>query len=172
MVLVARLGKTIGLRGCIRLHNLSDFPSQFKKGVSFFCAGKQLVIKAYNPSNRSILFEGYESVEKACELTNLELYQSMERTRKLCKLKKDEFFYFDILGCGLRIPERTLGFVRGIVETGGGYLFEVETDEALKNAGLPKIFFVPYADRFVSSIDTQKREILCKNEAYLILENS
>ena len=32
---VARLGKTVGLKGGLRLYNLSDFPTQFKKGAKF-----------------------------------------------------------------------------------------------------------------------------------------
>lgn len=170
--MVAKLGKTVGLKGYLKLHNLSDFPSQFKKGMSFFCANEKLTIKSYNPSNHSVLFEGYESIDKAQNLINLELRQSIENTRKFCKLKKDEFFYFDILGCELKTYERTLGIVQNIIEAGATYLFEVETDEILKNQGFSKTFFVPYLDQFVISIDTEKREILCKNEAYLILENS
>ena len=35
MLEVALLGKTIGLKGAIKLHNRSDFPSQFKKVQNF-----------------------------------------------------------------------------------------------------------------------------------------
>mgnify|MGYP003325207756 CR=1 FL=1 len=33
---VAKLGRTVGLKGALKLHNLSDFESQFKKGAKFF----------------------------------------------------------------------------------------------------------------------------------------
>lgn len=170
--MVAKLGKTVGLKGYLKLHNLSDFPSQFKKGLTLFCADRSLIIKAYNASNHTILFEDYESVEKARKLVNLELHQSIEETRRICKLKKDEYFYFDILGCRIKTCEQILGVVRGIVESGSSYIFEIDTDEILKDKGLSEIFFVPYGDKFVKSIDIEKREILCSNDAYLILENS
>ncbi|MEE6530752.1 nickel-dependent hydrogenase large subunit, partial [Campylobacter coli] len=43
-------------------------------------------------------------------LINLILYQSIEATRQTCILKKDEFFYFDILKCEVFDDERRLGF--------------------------------------------------------------
>ena len=33
---VAKIGKTIGLKGALKLHDKSDFPKQFKKGANFF----------------------------------------------------------------------------------------------------------------------------------------
>ncbi|EAI3302901.1 16S rRNA processing protein RimM, partial [Campylobacter jejuni] len=100
-VQVAKLGKTVGLKGYVKLHNLSDFSSQFKKDATFFIKNtkEMLKIKHYNANNSTVLFENYEDIEKAKELTNLILFQSIEKSRQTCKLKKDEFFYFDILEC-------------------------------------------------------------------------
>ncbi|EEP3626604.1 16S rRNA processing protein RimM, partial [Campylobacter jejuni] len=100
-VQVAKLGKTVGLKGYVKLHNLSDFSSQFKKDATFFIKNtkEMLKIKHYNTSNSTVLFENYEDIEKAKKLTNLILFQSIEKSRQTCKLKKDEFFYFDILEC-------------------------------------------------------------------------
>ena len=61
-MLVARLGRVVGVKGFVKLHNLSDFPQQFKKGVCFFDKEK----KAYTIKERqgeNVLFEGFESVE-------------------------------------------------------------------------------------------------------------
>ncbi|MDO8260641.1 MAG: ribosome maturation factor RimM, partial [Candidatus Magasanikbacteria bacterium] len=33
---IATIGKTVGLKGDMKLHIQSDFPEQFKKGSSFF----------------------------------------------------------------------------------------------------------------------------------------
>ena len=43
MLEVALLGKTIGLKGAIKLHNRSDFPSQFKKGAKFYLTDGETV---------------------------------------------------------------------------------------------------------------------------------
>lgn len=174
LVQVAKLGKTIGLKGYIKLHNLSDFPDQFKKNASFFCKDMRniLKIKDYNPSNNTALFEGFENIEEAKKLTHSILYQSIEESRKTCKLKKDEFFYFDILECQVRDSKQKLGKVVDILEISHSYLFEVSTDEELIKQGLAKSFFIPYLDKFIKKIDTEKRLIECKDEAFLILENS
>lgn len=173
LVQVAKLGKAVGLKGYMKLHNLSDFPKQFKKGTSFFCSkDKNLIIKHYNLNNSTILFENYENLDKAKELTNLILYQSIEKSRKTCKLKKDEFFYFDILECQIIDSKQRLGKVVDILEVSTSYLFEISTDEKLIKQGLAKSFFVPYNDKFIKKIDTEKKLIECKDEAFLILENS
>lgn len=171
---VAKLGKTVGLKGYLRLHNFSDFLKQFKKDSSFFIdkGRKKLIVKSYNHTNSSILFEGYESINLAQELVNTILYQSIEATRKTCKLNKDEFFYFDILGCQILFQEQILGKVVNILEVGNSFLFEIETDKEFFIKDYPKIFFIPYLDKFVSKIDIDKKNIFCTQDAFLILENS
>ncbi|TKX30526.1 ribosome maturation factor RimM [Campylobacter aviculae] len=170
---VARLGKTIGLKGYIKLHNLSDFTSQFKKGTSFFIENgqKKIIIKSYNHANSSVLFEEYENVEKSKELVNTILYQSIEITRKTCKLQKDEFFYFDILKCQVFYENQNLGKVSNILEVGSTFLFEIQTSENFAKK-FAKIFFIPYIDKFIDNIDIEKKSIFCTQDAFLILENS
>lgn len=129
-VLVAKLGRTIGIKGFVRLHNLSDFPEQFKRGASFFDeSGRELVIKEY--SGDSVLFEGFESLESAKNLVNLSLFQSKEQSRKACKLGKDEFFYFDIIGLKVLENGVQLGIVKDIIEVGAHHLLLIATDEKL-----------------------------------------
>ena len=46
MLEVAKLGKVVGLKGALRLHNLSDFLAQFKAGAVFkYRGGQELKIK-------------------------------------------------------------------------------------------------------------------------------
>ena len=169
---VAKLGKTIGLKGYLRLHNLSDFPSQFKKGATFLSGDEILKIKDFDTSKFLVLFENYENVENAKKLTNLILFQSIEKSRQTCKLKKDEFFYFDIIGCELFDDEIRLGKVIDIMQTSAYYLFEIQSDELLIAQKYAKTFFVPYLDKFIVNIDIENKKILCTKEAFYILENS
>ena len=57
---VARLGKTVGLKGGLRLYNLSDFPTQFKKGAKFLLEnGEILEICSFNRENSVVVLSGF-----------------------------------------------------------------------------------------------------------------
>lgn len=116
---VALLGKTVGLKGFVRLHNRGDFPDQFKKNTVFYgMDGSKLIVKNYNCANDTIVFYGFEDVDSAKTLTNKTIYATKEETRKNCKLKKGEFFYFDIIGCEIYENNQRLGEVEDIDAVG------------------------------------------------------
>lgn len=169
---VALLGKTVGLKGFVRLHNRGDFPDQFKKNTVFYdMDGSKLIVKNYNYANDTIVFYGFEDVDSAKTLTNKIIYATKEETRKNCKLKKGEFFYFDVIGCEIYENNQRLGEVEDIDEVGANNLFLVKTDENLITKGLEKSFYIPYIDIYVEKVDVENKKIYTKN-AILILENS
>lgn len=65
-VYVAKLGKTVGLQGHLRLFIDSDFPEQFKKGATF-TTNRNLILKVIecNLNKDLIKFENYEDVDLA-----------------------------------------------------------------------------------------------------------
>lgn len=169
---VAIIGRTVGLKGYVKLHNRSDFPEQFKKNANFFDKdGVQLTIKHYDKTRSEALFVGFESVELAKELTNRVIYATIEQTRKECKLKSGEFFYFDIIGLSVIEDSKVIGTVDDISDISGSNLLYIKTDKSLVDSGLGKNFYIPYLDVFVKSVDLDKKEILVTN-AKAILENS
>lgn len=171
MLEVAKLGRTVGLKGALRLHNLSDFPAQFKKGAVFYDnKGKKFSIKSFEPSASLVIFENFENVESAKELVNTVLLRSVEDTRKFCRLSKDEFFYFDIIGLEVFENDQKLGIVCDILENGAGFLLLLQTDEKLLENHV-KEFFIPYNDHFIILVDLKNKKIITQN-ALAILENS
>lgn len=168
-VLVAKLGKTIGLNGFLKIHVLSDFPNQFKPNTSYFDKNKNiLTIKQINRQNQTIQIVGYESVDLAKALVNLELFDTKENTRKRFKLKDGEFFYFDVIGKEVWEGEKKLGYVNDILEISNQFLFEVNTDESLVLNGFSKMFYIPYVDRYILKI----QDCIYTQNAMSILENS
>lgn len=166
LVLVARLGRTVGVRGFVRLHNLSDFARQFQKNASFFDEnGKIYTIK--EKQGETVLFVGFESLEAAKNLVNLRLFQSEENTRKTCKLGAGEYFYFDIIGLKVLENGLLLGVVKDILEA-GNHLLLIKSDESLVAQGLASEFYLPYVDFYVLKIDLQKGEIQAKNALTLL----
>lgn len=151
LVLVAKLGRTVGVQGFVRLHNLSDFPEQFECGASFFDKNSRVLkIKARNA--QSVLFEGFESLESAKTLVNLELFQSVEKSRASCKLGDDEFFYFDIIGLEVFENGLLLGIVKDILPAGNDLLL-IKSDESLVKKGFVSEFYLPYVDFYVKSVE-------------------
>lgn len=151
LVLVAKLGRTVGVQGFVKLHNLSDFPEQFECGASFFDKNSRVLkIKARNA--QSVLFEGFESLESAKTLVNLELFQSVEKSRASCKLNEGEFFYFDIIGLEVFENGLLLGVVKDILPAGNDLLL-IKSDESLVKKGFASEFYLPYVDFYIKSVE-------------------
>ena len=49
---IAKIGKTHGLKGWVKLHLLTDFPEQFQKNRNFDSDKGELRIEQINPKNR------------------------------------------------------------------------------------------------------------------------
>jgi len=172
IVEVATIGRCVGLKGYLKLHNKSDFPEQFKKGATFFDKNDdQLIIKDYSRQKELVLFEKFDDLGLAKTLVNKTIYTTKELTRKNCKLKKDEFFQFDIIGLKVVENGEILGIVEDIQDNFANSLLYIKTDEELIVVGKPKNFYIPYLERFIESVNLDSGEILVKG-ARDILENS
>ncbi|WP_187152450.1 PRC-barrel domain-containing protein, partial [Campylobacter concisus] len=92
-------------------------------------------------------------------------------TRKNCKLRKNEFFQFDIIGLKVVENGEFLGIVEDIQDNFANSLLYIKTDEEFITAGKPKNFYIPYLEHFIISVNLDNEEILVKG-ARAILENS
>ena len=107
---IATIGKTVGLKGDMKLHIQSDFPEQFKKGSSFFIdADASLTLSEVNLEKGIVKIAGCSSPEEAKKFTNKKLYTTLERTRMECHLEDGEHFWFDIEGCSVVENGKVLG---------------------------------------------------------------
>lgn len=172
LVFVCVLGKTVGFKGALKLHDHSDFNEQFKKGIKLYDKDRNaFVIKNFESKNNLVIFENHESIELAKNLVNLSLYATLEDTKKNCKLKKDEFFYFDIINLEVFEGKIKLGVIDEILENGLGYLFGINTSKELIERGFSKRFYIPYHDNFIKNISLDSEKIEVKN-SFEILKNS
>ena len=96
---IAKIGKSFGVKGWVKLHLLTDFPEQFKIGKTFQSDNLEVTIEYINLKNNTIKFKNYNTPEEAKKLTNKILYTNKHQSKKDIKLKKDEWFWFDIIGC-------------------------------------------------------------------------
>ena len=172
-IYVAKLGKAVGLQGHLRLFIDSDFPEQFKKGATFTTnRNLQLKVLEYIPTRDLIIFENYTDVEIAKKLTNQELYSTFEQTKEFCELKKNEFFWFDLISCNVYENGLKLGIVKDIQRYPLNDYLELITDAELVSKGLPKTFLIPHIfSKYIENIDIEKKIINVSN-SFEILENS
>jgi len=164
--IVAKIGKTVGLKGELKLHLLSDFEEQFQKGVNFETDKNTLTIKSYNSQRGLILFEGFESIESAKTLTNLYLYSDEEKTRKSCPLDEGEKYWFELIGLEVIEDEKSLGTIIDIDRIGDIEYFKVQTSDSYKH--FAKTFLIPNIDEYV----IKKDDALYTKDCMGILEQS
>ena len=169
---IATIGKVVGLKGDMKLHIQSDFPEQFKKGVSFpVDENETLTISEVNHERGLVKFVGYTSPQDAKKLTNKKLYTTIERTRKECRLNEGEYFWFDIEGCVVVEDGKVLGIVEEIDRIAETNYLNVITDEILLKEGYSKSFLIPFKKPFKVDIDI-KEKVIRVNGAIDILEAS
>jgi len=159
LIEVAKLGKTVGLKGFMRLHILSDFPEQFKKGVTYHSRAGELTIESLDHQG-NVKFVGFNSKEDAATLTNLILSSTEEESEALCELDEDEFFWHDIIGLDIYENDRLIGRVEDIERYPSDDHLLIHTDEAIiKEFGVKRLL-LPYNDRTVASVDLETGRIL------------
>jgi 16S rRNA processing protein RimM len=169
--LIAQIGKTVGLKGDLKLHLHTDFPQQFTGGVSLESSRGLLTVDRYDSIRNLIRFKGYETPESARMLTNAWIYSDEEQTRKSCPLKKGEHYWFEIIGASVMEHDEVLGKVSEIQRMHDVDYLLIETDGVLFEQGFPATFLLPYIPRYIVKTDTGNR-IIETRDARDILEAS
>ncbi|MGK0256130.1 MAG: 16S rRNA processing protein RimM [Arcobacteraceae bacterium] len=171
-IFIAKLGKTVGLKGQQKLHIDTDFPEQFKKDTKLTTdKNQELIIESFNNANNVVKFVGIDTIEAATKLTNRQLYVSTEDTRDMCKLAEKQFFWFDMIGCTIKENDQILGTINDIQRMPLSDYLIIDTSEELIKEDFSKTFLLPYTDNYISSVDIENKIILT-NGAKAILEAS
>lgn len=158
-ILVAKCGKSIGLKGEIRLIVYSDFDEIWQKGNVFLCKGDSawdlrdsaldsrdsrnnlgeshesnaffLTLKSFNPHKQSAFFDEIDSVDSAKNLTSMLLYSSEFLTQKYCVLGENEHFWFEIVGMSVVDNGEIMGAVSDIERIGSVDYLLVATNQSI-----------------------------------------
>ena len=157
--LVAQFGKTVGLKGELKLNLHTDFPEQFFVGRILTTQRGELEIENINLKRGLIKIAGYNTPEDAKILTNTKIYSSKEETKKYCTLKEGEYFWFDLIGCKITENNLNLGLVKNIQRLPQGDYFLIDTNMKLQDSGFAKSFLLPYLPNFIKSVDIENKVI-------------
>ena len=157
---IAKIGKSFGVKGWVKLHLLTDFPEQFKAGKSFEADKITLTIENINRKNNTIKFVGFDTPEDAKKLTNRIIYSNEEASKEDIKLKKDEYFWFDIIGCEVYEDDRLLGIVEDINRINDIDYIVVSVNPELN---LSQKRFLFDFKRHIIEVDIQNKKLLAKD---------
>jgi 16S rRNA processing protein RimM len=160
-VFVAKLGKTVGLKGDLKLHIDSDFEEQFLHKKEWSSSKGNLKIETVDLEKKLIKFENFNSPEDAQKLVNAKLFSTFDETREFCELDEDEFFWFDIVG--LKVIEKDsnefLGTVQEIERIVNLDYLLIKTADELVSQKFAKKFLIPYIDRYILDVNLEKKEV-------------
>lgn len=157
---VATLGKTVGLKGDMKLHIKSDFPEQFYAGAEFLSKdASPIILDDVNKSRATVRLKGIHNPEDTKGFINQKLFTTYEATRDTIELEEGEFFWFDIVGCQVIENELLLGEVKEIERIGAIDYLSVETDASLVAKGESKDFLIPYHAPFLIEADIEAKTV-------------
>jgi 16S rRNA processing protein RimM len=172
LVQVAKIGRLVGLRGELKLNIHCDFPEQFHQGATFYTDKNfKLIIESYNQTKKTVLFKTFNNRDDSSKLVNVNLLVSKDDSQKECKLEVGEYFWFDMVGATLVENDKVLGRVDEIERIGANDYLIIKTIDELVDKNLPKLFYVPYIDRYIVDFDKDAK-IIHSKDAFGILENS
>ncbi len=157
---VATLGKTVGLRGDMKLHIKSDFPEQFCAGAEFLSKdSKKIILDAVNPARGTVRLKGIDNPQDTKAYINQDLFTTYEATRENIQLQEGEFFWFDIMGCKVFEGPLELGIVQEVERIGIVNYLSVVTSSELVAKGESKNFLIPYHTPFLIETDIKAKTI-------------
>ena len=157
---IAKIGKSYGVKGWVKIHLLTDFPEQFKAGATFQADKTTLTIEHINRKNNTIKFVGFNTPEEAKKLTNRQLYSNEEQSKEDIKLKKDEWFWFDIIGCEVYEDDKLLGVVEDINRINDIDYIVVSINEEL---GYKQKRFLFDFKRHIIDVDIENKKLYVKD---------
>lgn len=170
LVLVARLGRSVGLLGALKCQIFTDFPEIFSQGRTFFAKNnensgstRQITLKNFDFSKNIANFCEIPDIDTAKIFTNNLLFSTRKDTENFCTLKENEFFWHDIFGCIVIENAEILGTVIDISRIAGTDFLHVAPDP--KNT--KKFFLIPHIPRYVLRTDTRLRQIFTRDAIFL-----
>ena len=131
-ILVATVGKPIGLKGWAKVNSFTRPPENLFNYKNFFIdedgTKKVFKIKKFSKSGKNYIFkiESFNSLEEIERYKNKEIFIN---SKDLPKLKENEFYWKDLIGKEVELENGTfVGVVTEIIETGSDDVLVVEKE--------------------------------------------
>lgn len=159
-LIVGTIVKTIGLKGEVKVYPSTHFrDSRFSKGSHVFLLNDNkeivedlLIVKhSKNGDMDNLIFEGYDSIEKAEKLLKKDLYVKKEQSF----LKNGEYYYSDLEKMDVYFDNgKYIGKVKKVEE--------YTSYATLRIGHSPKDVLVPFVKAFIKSVSLEEKKIIVK----------
>lgn len=149
-----------GVRGHLKIKSLSG-ETDHLLGLSNVTLAKgenerQFQVEDVSVSGPDVLFKlgGVDSPEEARRFSSWEVRVPRELA---ARIGEGDYYIADLVRCRIVKDGRTLGSVKSVCEGAQADLLEIEDENG-------KLHFVPFMERFVGTVDLERREIELKAE--------
>lgn len=157
LLATAKVGKTHGLKGFLRLESLSgefEHLEALDEAMIRTKEGKEVKVKveatAYHTDSFLMKFSGYDSPEKARFLSGGVMYITRD---KAPRLEEGEYYIADLFDLDMILEDgKCVGRVISVSEGAQAMLLHVEKDDG-------RVFLVPNMKPFIGGIDFEKNTI-------------
>jgi 16S rRNA processing protein RimM len=152
MYLIGKITNTHGIKGEVKIYNLSDFDRFFVGATVYAVISNEKVyfkIKQLRSQKNVLIvkFEGYDDINQILKYKSLDLYSDEEITDQL---EDDDYHYQSLIDKDCYTKEGLyLGKVSRLVEVPQGHLIEIEKKDGIKA-------LIPFVKAFVLEINTDK----------------
>ncbi|MDX9826814.1 MAG: ribosome maturation factor RimM [Spirochaetia bacterium] len=159
LLAVAKLGAPRGLKGLLKVHSYSGDFSHIESLKEVLVApdgeparGRRLKVSLVEAVDRGLdlAFSGYESPEKARELTGLLLYLPREEASPL---RDNEYYIHDLVGLRVVSEGLEVGLVEAVLDGGADPLLET------RKTGSETKFLIPFRKEFVGKLDLKGKSL-------------
>lgn len=163
---IGKITKPIGLKGYVKVLNLTDFPERFKNQESIklfnerenlilinkFSNSEDFYIKdvIYEKDFVKILFDNFDGIDSVRSLIGCFLILEESKRRKL---DKDRYYYYDLIGLDVKCNGEKVGSILTIENYGGQDLFNIKLFSNKKDV------LIPFVGEFIKKIDIENKFI-------------
>jgi len=152
LIIGGKIHGTHGVKGDLKIE---VFPPNYKLPQKIYIKDKKgefkpLEVESYSKRKTLIRFKGYDDLDKAKKIKHQYFYVPKDT---LPKLKKDEFYEFQLLDSDVVYNDKVIGKV-------------IKVDDRLSTAYLlikcsdDKVRHLPFINEFVKEVDTQNHRII------------
>jgi 16S rRNA processing protein RimM len=142
MYLIGKITTTHGIRGEVKVMNLSDY-DRFKTNDIVYINNISMVVERSrsHKGHYIVKLKTVDTMNDALLLKDLDVFSSE-------RVNDDSYHYEDIVGLDVKLTDGSvIGKVIAIRDVPQGSILEVQTDK--------KIVLIPFVDAFIKSIDDE-----------------